>query len=83
MDFIHPLDEKTIGNYLIETDIELFYEISNPIINILIPLFSESNESFYVFDGIISGVDIKTHVADGIQPPLQHQGNIIWCIGQC
>lgn len=66
MDFIHPVGRKLFGNYLIETDIELFYEISNPIINILIPLFSESNESFYVFDGIISGVDIKTHVADGI-----------------
>lgn len=42
---LHPVGRKLFGDYLVETEYSLTYEISNPVIRILIPQFSESIEA--------------------------------------
>lgn len=42
---LHPVGRKLFGDYLIEAEYALEYEISNPVIRILIPQYSESDES--------------------------------------
>lgn len=62
---LHPVGRKLFGEYRLESDFELNLEISNPVIRILIPSFSESDETVDALDRNIVGVNNIEFVGDG------------------
>lgn len=50
LSIVHPTGRKLFGEFLIDAVFNLEIEISNPLIRILLPQFSESNESFSALD---------------------------------
>lgn len=63
---VHPAGRKLFGEFLIDTSFNLEIEISNPLIRILIPQFSESDESFNVLDKTILRTMTSSFINDGI-----------------
>jgi hypothetical protein len=55
LEFLNPIGHKLFADYLIQNNIELFFEIVEPIIRIILPQYSNSDESFRLFDKLISG----------------------------
>ena len=67
---LHPVGRKLFGNYLIDAYYELNYEISNPVIRILIPQYSESNETVDVNTDELTYFLLSRNVTDSINTPL-------------
>lgn len=63
---VHPVGRKLFGNYLIESDFDLEISISNPVIRILIPQYSESIEIATIYDKIIASVQNLIITGDGV-----------------
>jgi hypothetical protein len=62
---LHPVGRRLFGDYLIENKYDVNYEISNPVIRILIPLYSQSNETIGAPDKVISSVHTLTYRGNG------------------
>ena len=62
---LHPVGRKLFSDYLIENQYSLTYQVSNPVIRLLIPQYSVSNETAVMADSIISSVKTTVLPADG------------------
>lgn len=65
LSILHPAGRKMYGEFLIDTAFNLEIQISNPLIRILIPQYSESDESFDALDQTVWRVVNKDFIADG------------------
>jgi len=66
LSILHPVGRKLFGEYQLDSSFQLDLEISNPVIRILIPQFSESVEAVSMLDRTIYGVENFRFVANGV-----------------
>lgn len=66
LSILHPAGRKMFGEFLIDSAFNLSMEISNPLIRILIPQYSESDESLDVLDRTVWRVIDNQFIGDGV-----------------
>lgn len=67
LSMLHPAGRKMFGEFLIDSAFNLEIQISNPLIRILIPQYSESDESFDALDHTVFRVVDVDFIGDNVK----------------
>jgi len=62
---LHPVGRKMFGDFLVEQDYNLVYEVFNPIIRLFFPSGPEQDESFDALDKVLSSVISEEFAGNG------------------